>query len=194
MAVSYKKVAYGGVVVGVDRLLDGVFDMSFGVPPPDADAALWAEYRTNEHFLRYEADVAAGAPVADPDVVVTYTGHQLPEARIATNDATPAEVFRRTLASMTAYVALVDLIGIDAGNGAMRYVRATVAAKRLGAGALLVGAPVVLANHQDTAASAWALAANVSGNDFVITAAGAAGRTVNWFVRVAVDSFAPGGA
>lgn len=67
MAVSYKRVAYGGLVVGVNRLVDGIFDINFGVPPAGASAAVLAEYRQNEHYRRYEADVAAGVTVASAD-------------------------------------------------------------------------------------------------------------------------------
>lgn len=141
---------------------------------------------------------AVVAAHAAPLPIVGYVGTARPEARVITTGTTPGELFRRTLALQTAYTAMVHLVGIDAGNGNMRYIRATLAAKRLNNGASLVndvgGQPYrVLADHRDGAAGTWAITPSVSGNDFVLTVVGAAGRTVNWFVRLEVDSFTPGG-
>lgn len=128
----------------------------------------------------------------DPPAIV-YAGEQTLTNRVTTTGTTPRELFRRTLAPLTVYTALVDLIGIDSGNGATRYIRASVVVKRLNNGALIVGAPVVIANHADTAAATWAVTPSVSGADFIISCTGAAGRSVDWFVRLNVNSFSPGG-
>ena len=116
------------------------------------------------------------------------------DARVRTTDGAATELLRRTLAPLTGYVARFELIAVDAGNGAVKVVFATVAAKRLGAGALMVGTPTVLSNHADPAASAWAVAASASSNDFVITVTGAAGRTIDWLLYGSVTSFTPGAA
>lgn len=143
-------------------------------------------------------DVPGGAAVVvaahvPPLAIIGYVGMHPAERRVTTVGTTPAELFRATLAPLTAYSGLVHLVGVDAGNGAVRVLRATVVAKRLGNGALLVGAPVVLASHADTGATTWAITPSVSVNDFIVTVTGAAGRTVNWFFRINVDSFTPGG-
>jgi hypothetical protein len=162
---------------------------------------------TDQHpnAVRYQVgavwvDAIGGQPTQQEiDALRTiYAGRQAPEARVTTIGTTPAELYRATLAPLTAYAAMVHLVGIDAGNGNMRYIRATLAAKRLANGALLVNdvggtAARVLADHRDGAAGTWAITPSVSGNDFVITVVGATGRTVNWFVRVEVDSFTPAG-
>ncbi len=129
---------------------------------------------------------------------IVYAGHLMIEARVTTTGVTPAELFRRPLSPLTGYAAMVHLVGIDSGNGNMRYIRATIAAKRLSGDAILV--PVnggalagVLADHRDGNAGVWTITPSVSGNDFIITVVGAAARTVNWFCRVEVDSFTPGG-
>jgi hypothetical protein len=136
------------------------------------------------------AVLAAHVP---PLAVVGYIGRQTIERRVITTGTTPADLFRATLAPLTAYSGVVHLVGVDAGNGAVRVIRATVVAKRLNNGALLVGTPVVLASHADTGATTWTITPSVSGNDFIVTVTGAAGRTVNWFFRIDVDSFTPGG-
>ena len=117
---------------------------------------------------------------------------------LARTGGRPAELFRRALAPLTAYTALVHLVGVDRGNGNVRYLRATLAAKRLGGGAILVndvgGQPYrLLADHRDGSAGTWAIAPSVAGNDVVITVTGAAGRTIDWFLRIEVDAFTPGG-
>lgn len=67
MTTTYQRVAFNGVVVAVNRLVDGLFAESFGVPPSGASQAVIDQYRQNDHFRRYEADVAAGAQVLDPE-------------------------------------------------------------------------------------------------------------------------------
>lgn len=145
-----------------------------------------------------QAAIVAGQVLAADPPPIVYTGKHTPESRVTTTGTTPAELYRATLAPLTAYTAMVHLVGIDSGNGNMRYIRATVAAKRLNNGALLVNdvggtAARVLADHRDGSAGTWAITPSVSGNDFVITVVGAAGRTVNWFVRIEIDSFTPAG-
>lgn len=130
---------------------------------------------------------------ADPAPIV-YAGESAMRGRLRTTDATPTELYRATLAPLTGYAAILDLLGVDAGNGAIRRIRASIVAKRLNNGALLVGAPVVIANHADTGTASWAIAASVSGNDFLVTVAGAAGRNVDWLLSGDVQSFTPGGS
>lgn len=136
------------------------------------------------------AVVAAHVP---PLPVVGYAGSAEVSARVRTTDATPLTVFRATLPTNTGYRAKLYVLAVDAGNGAVRSIEASIVAKRLGAGAVLVGAPVVIANHQDAAASTWAIAAAVSGNDVVVTATGAAGRTIDWLLTGSAIRFGPGG-
>lgn len=156
----------------------------------------------NADYERYLSDVDGGATVlpADPEPLV-YGGTSRVEARIRTTDATPTELFRRSLLTLSEYEAEFKLRGIDAVNGSVRRIRADVVAKRLNGGALMVGAPIVIANHQDTGAAAttsgvanWAITASVSGVDFVITVTGAAGRTIDWMLSGVVESFTPGGS
>ena len=198
MPVTYRKVAFGGQVVSVDRLADGAFEVNFAVPPPGADQQAVERYRQNPDYARYADEVAAGATVQEAPPAVVYTGRSVGQDRVTTTDATPAELFRRALAPLTAYTALVHLVGVDRGNGNVRYLRATLAAKRLGGGAILVndvgGQPYrLLADHRDGSAGTWAIAPSVAGNDVVITVTGAAGRTIDWFLRIEVDAFTPGG-
>jgi hypothetical protein len=142
---------------------------------------------------------AVVAAHVSPLPLIGFVGTVTVTRRLRTTDATPGEVFRATLATNTAYAAQFRLIGVDAANGVVRRIRADVVAKRL-ASTSLVGTPTVIANHQDTGAAAttsnvagWAISASISGNDFVVTAAGAAGRTVDWLLDGDIASFAPGG-
>lgn len=137
------------------------------------------------------------ADPADP-VPIQYGNDISAMPRVQTSGVTPAELYRATLAAMTAYTALVELTGVDGGNGNIRYIRATVVVKRLGAGAIIV--PVtsgalftLLSDHRDGVSSTWLITPSVSGNDFVLTVTGAAGRTIDWFCRLSIDSFVPAG-
>lgn len=124
---------------------------------------------------------------------IVYTEGAAINRRHRTTNATPTELYRATLAPLTGYRALLRLLAVDAGNGAVRMIEASIVAKRLAGGAALVGAPVVIANHQDAAASAWGITATAEGNDFVVTVTGAAGRTVDWLLSGDVVAFTPGG-
>lgn len=143
---------------------------------------------TPDEEAQLQADQVAATAAA-----IVYSGTVPVSARVRTTDATVTEVYRRTLTSLTGYAAVLTLLGVDAGNGAVRMILASIVAKRLGNGASLVGAPVVLANHADTGTAAWVITASVSGNDFVITCTGAAGRTIDWLLSGDVRSFTPGG-
>ncbi len=163
----------------ITRLSDGA-----SIPPDQA----------NRDYQEYLQWVAAGntAQAADPAPLVYDDGLTI-RARLRTTNATPAELYRATLAQRTGYRASLTLIAVDAGNGAVRTIEARITAKRLTNGALLVGSPVVVADHQDSGTSSWAITANVSGTDFVVTVTGAAGRNIDWLLSGEVTAFTPGG-
>ena len=142
--------------------------------------------------LPSEAAAVLAAHVPEPPLT-DYAGTVQIGAQKRTTTATPAELYRATLAQRTGYRASLTLIGVDAGNGAVRTIEARITAKRLTNGALLVGAPVVVSDQQDTGTAAWGIAASVSGNDFLVTVTGAAGRNIDWLLDGRVISFAPGG-
>lgn len=148
----------------------------------------------NRDYQDYLAWVAAGntATPADPAPLVYRDGINI-DQRLRTTNATPAELWRATLAQRTGYRACLTLIAVDAGNGAVRTIEARVTAKRLTGTALLVGTPVVISDQQDSGTSAWAITAAVSGNDFVVTVTGAVGRNIDWQLAGDVVSFTPGG-
>lgn len=163
----------------ITRLSDGL-----SIPPDAANA----DY---QDYLRW---VQAGntAQPADPAPLVYDDSLRL-SARLRTTNATPAELYRATLAQRTGYRASLTLVAVDAGNGAVRTIEARITAKRLGGGALLVGAPTVVSDHQDSGTAGWGIAASVAGNDFVVTVTGAAGRNIDWLLAGSVVSFTPGG-
>ena len=148
----------------------------------------------NADYQDYLRWVAAGntAQPADPAPLVYDDTIRL-SARLRTTNATPAQLYRATLAQRTGYRASLTLIAVDAGDGAVRTIEARITAKRLANGALLVGQPVVVADHQDSGTAAWGIGASVSGNDFIITVTGAAGRSIDWLLSGDVVSFTPGG-
>jgi hypothetical protein len=127
-----------------------------------------------------------------PDLVI-FTEDVRLVGRVRTTDATPTEVYRLTLLPLTGYTGQVAVIGVDTGNGAVRVIRASFAVKRLNGGALAVGAPVVIASHADAGATAWQIAASVSGNDALVTVSGAAGRVVDWSCTGVMTVFTPSG-
>lgn len=159
-----------------------------------ADGASFLPSEGNLDYQQYLADAAAGAQVlpADPAPLV-YDDSLSIRARLRTTNATPAELYRATLAQRTGYRASLTLVAVDAGNGAVRTIEARITAKRLTGGALLVGAPVVVSDQQDAGTAAWGIAASVSGNDFIVTVTGAAGRSIDWLLDGSVVSFTPGG-
>lgn len=124
---------------------------------------------------------------------IVFQAAQSISAKLRTANAAPTEILRRTLAQTTGYRAHLTLIAVDAGNGNLRSIEAAIVAKRLNAGALLVGTTVVLANHSDAGAAGWTITPSVSGNDFVCTVAGAAGRNIDWQLSGEVFRFAPAG-
>lgn len=159
-----------------------------------ADGAQIPPDPLNRDYRRYQEWLAAGntPQPADPAPLVYDDTIRL-SARLRTTNATPAELWRATLAQRTGYRASLTLIAVDAGNGAVRTIEARVTAKRLTNGALLVGQPVVVSDQQDSGTSAWAITAGVSGADFVVTVTGAAGRNIDWLLSGDVVSFTPGG-
>ena len=182
MAVSYKLYRVNGVDAGASRT-DGSGEVrTFRFTADNAD------------YQQYLAWVAAGntAQPADPAPLVYRDGLSI-DQRLRTTNATPAELWRATLAQRTGYRACLTLIAVDAGNGAVRTIEARVTAKRLTGNALLVGSPVVVSDQQDSGTSAWAITAAVSGNDFVVTVTGAVGRNIDWQLAGDVVSFTPGG-
>lgn len=159
-----------------------------------SDGASIPSVAANADYQEYLVWVAAGNtpdPAAPRPVV--YSGlHQI-DARLRTTNATSTELYRATLAPLTGYRAALTLIAVDAGNGAVRTIEARITAKRLNAGAALVGGVTIVADQQDPGTAAWAITPSVAGNDFVISVAGAAGRTINWLLSGHVTSFTPGG-
>lgn len=171
----YKLTRSGSVL----RLADGA-----SIPPVAANA----DY---QDYLRWVGAGNAATP-ADPAPLVYDDGLTI-SARLRTTNATPAELWRATLAQRTGYRASLTLIAVDAGNGAVRTIEARITAKRLANGAVLVSRPTVVSDHQDSGTSAWSIAASVSGNDFIITVTGAASRNIDWGLSGEVVSFTPGG-
>lgn len=159
-----------------------------------ADGACIPTDPRNADYQQYLGWVAAGnTPTpADPPPVI-YDGETRISSKIVTADGAPAELYRVTMAKLTGYVADLSVVGVDRGNGAMRTIRASLSAKRLSGAGTMVSAPVVMANHQEAASSGWSIGASIDGADFVVTVTGAAGRTIDWFLRGEVVSFTPAG-
>lgn len=145
-----------------------------------------------DDVARSVVDGVVAAHVPQPDPIVFSDAFPV-AGQVRTTNATATQVYRATLATNRGYAGSFVLIGVDAGSGAVKVIRASIAAKRLGAGALLVGAPVLFAAHNDTAAAGWTAGASVSGNDFIVTVTGQAGRSIDWNLTGEIVQFAPAG-
>jgi hypothetical protein len=173
---TYKQILWLSAVTSTKRLSDGVV---FGVPAPGQAEA---PFLANEDYVRYKNDVAGGATVLPPDPLPSrkalYTPVVVEDVRTTT--ATISTLASWPLAIQTLYTARFTILAIDTVNGDCRVWTAKATAKRVDAGALLVGTPTLETSHADAGAAAWALAADTSGNNFRVRVTGAAGRTVSW--------------
>lgn len=181
--MPYKYNRYGGVTwTDTDKTID---------IPADNTNADW------QRFVAYR-DGGGQVSAADPAPLV-YNGIVIRESKITTTNATATELFRATLAQLTVYRARVELFAVDQGNGNTRDITARIVVKRLNAGAIIVpnaaaANVTVVSDHRDGTAGTWAIVPSVSGNDFIITVTGAAGKNIDWFCRLSVENFTPGGA
>ena len=139
----------------------------------------------------------AAGPVVDahvpPPLVVEFAGRIEQERIERTTDASFHEVFRVPTVLKHVYDGTVSVIGIDAANGVTKSSTARLVFKHTPTGLVQVGSTVQLFNAEDTAASTWAIAAQVQGADLVIGVRGAAGRTIDWAVTGSVAFYAPDG-
>jgi hypothetical protein len=132
------------------------------------------------------------AHIAPP--LVTSFAVAVPIEGIArTTDGLSHELLRFPLATESGYDVEVQVMGVDAGNGAVKKLVVDVTMKRLLGGPQAVGAPTTLVAHQDSQASAWAVGFSFSGNDALVSVTGASGRTIDWICRGSVGRFAPAG-
>jgi hypothetical protein len=132
------------------------------------------------------------AHVAPPNVV-NFAASQDLRAMLRTTDATATILLRFPLTVQTGYDVQAAVMGVDAGNGAVKKLKVDVTMKRLNAGPLLVGTMTTLVNHADTAAAAWTVIFSFSGNDALVFVTGAAGRNIDWIIRATISKFAPAG-
>lgn len=175
------------------RVADMVLDLSDGHPFPYNPTT---DQQTNYEAQRYQAWLDAGnePEPADPAPLQYTRGARL-ENRAQTTDASGTVVFQAELHPMTGYVGVLQLIAVDLGNGAVRAIRASIAAKRLNGDAVLIGSPVVIADHSDPSLAGTNISVTpfVRGFDFGIRVTGIAGRTIEWSVSGEFTSFSPQG-
>jgi hypothetical protein len=147
---------------------------------------------TSPFSIGYQAWVALGNVASPPPLV--YSGDFAVTGRVRTTNATPTEIYRLSLAQLTGYWVDVKILGVDAGNGAVRAMHVEAIVKRLGNGALAIGNVGMPLDVADVAASTWTVSRAVAGNDVIVTVTGAAGRTIDWQITGTVRSFTPAGA
>jgi hypothetical protein len=130
---------------------------------------------------------------ADPPPVVFAMVDQI-ERSVRTTTNTPTELLRATLPTRSGYAVVIEVIGVNAGSGHTRRVRAAVTIGRWDGNAIQgTGSPTLLANHPVGASPPAAPAASVSGADYIITVTGANGQAIDWFLFAEVRRFKPGG-
>jgi hypothetical protein len=134
--------------------------------------------------------VAAHVP---PPRYVDYVETQAFDAKAATTDATATELWRTTLPAQHAYLFTAQVVGIDRGNGAALRFEAKYSVKRLNAGVVQIGSPVVVCDQRDAGAAGWVVAPAMVGNDVLLRVTGAAGRTVDWVFSAGAALYAPAG-
>jgi hypothetical protein len=139
-----------------------------------------------------EAEPVVDAHVAPP-LVTEFAAATETDGVIRTTDGVTHELLRLPLSTMTGYDIEAKVMGVDAGNGAVKKLKVDVTVKRLAAGPVQVGAMTSLVTHQDPAASSWTVGFSFSGNDALISVTGAAGRSIDWIARAFVGRFSPGG-
>lgn len=149
----------------------------------------------SSEYDRYEAWVAAGntADPADPAPLRFSSEEAISSAVVQTTSAAPAELYRLPMAQLTGYDLSLTLIGVDAGNGAIRKIVASITVKRLTGAPLQVGTTTTLVSHADTGTTGWAIVPSFSGNDGIISVTGAVGRTINWKLYGTMVRFTPAG-
>jgi hypothetical protein len=160
---------------------------------------------TDGELLTYDTSIPAqpmelppeAVPIVDahvaPPRVVDFAGTSTIGARTRTTDGAPHELLRFPLAVQSGYDVTARIMGVDAGNGVVKKLKADLTIKRLNAGPSQVGATTVAVTHQDAAAAAWALGVAFDGNDGVLSVTGAAGRTIDWVCTGEVGVFTPAG-
>ena len=166
------------VEIATDKVLAvGIFPS--GSPNPatirivDLTQAEWDALVTSppgEKFLDENGNLTIVPPTPVPAPKSAYQTIVTEDVR--TSDATAQTMVAWPLAINTLYFARFTIMTFDTGNGVSRVWTAKAAAKRLGAGALLVGTPVIETSMPDTAAASWVLAADVSGNNFRVRITG----------------------
>lgn len=126
------------------------------------------------------AELAAYQATATPDPSPKTLYRPVAVEDFRTTNATQATLASWPLAPQTLYTARFTILALDTGTGETRTWHATATAKRVNAGALAVGTLTIVSSHADAGAAGWALAADVSGNDFRVRVTGSAGRTISW--------------
>lgn len=182
MAITGKKILHRGSVTAVTWVGDGGVQFS-------------AALRTgSDAEIRTLLDADAIILDADSEPLI-FTQTRALTGRVTTTNATATEIFRGALTPATGYIATLDIIGVQNAAPFDRCViRASAAAARTSNGAILDGQDVIHPPFKTAGATTWTALASVSGNDFVISVTGQAGKTINWTLRGEFYAFTPSGA
>jgi hypothetical protein len=165
------------VILAIGYFPAGSADPSIEVVPmTPAITAAWDTPGTK--VLNGDGTVTVIPPPVVPPPKSAYRTVVVEDFR--TTDATQATLASWPLAVQTLYTARFTILAVDTVNGDCRVWTAKATAKRLGAGALLIGTPTLETSHADAGAASWALAADTNSNNFRVRVTGAAGRTISW--------------
>ena len=125
-----------------------------------------------------EAGISNRKPLGNDDWIRTGK-----IAQVQTTDATVTTVYRQRIPDDSAAHFVISGRAHEVATGDSHGNRVKGLVENIAGTAAIVGTPSEDV-HEDAGASAWAIAAAVSGNELQVTVTGEAAHTIDWVVRV----------
>jgi len=139
-----------------------------------------------------DAVPVVNAHVAPPSVI-EHVETRTVSAVTRTTDGVFREIWRLSTTFKHIYRASLEMRATDATDGTTKAQQAVLVFKGLASSVVQVGTTTVLWSAPDAGTTAWAIQAQVQGQDLVFGVRGAAGKTIDWSLAGEVVIFAPEG-